>query len=93
MSKHTEGEVEDTGNSEVIKIQNSVTLETIAFLKPGYPINKANAEHIVKCWNNYPAMYEALKNIVKEDWDNKYITQPTIENAKVILDKLEEDHG
>lgn len=65
MSKHTPTPYEDTGNSEVIKIQDAINLQTVAFLKPGYPHNKANAEFIVNACNNHDRL-EANNKELKE---------------------------
>ena len=66
-TQHTSGPWEDTGNNEVIKIQQAVTLQPIAFIKPGYSISNhsavnANARLIAAC----PSMYEYIARKAQE---------------------------
>ena len=84
QTQHTPTPFEDSGNVEIIKIKNVVTLEPIAFLKPGYPQNKANAEFIVRACNSFDDMLEACEwayKVLSENLDRRQDAMSVLQAA------------
>jgi len=63
MSNFTPGPWEASGNSEIIGIQNAITLQRIAFIRPA---NWANAELMAAA----PELYETLKELINRLYHN-----------------------
>ncbi len=89
MSKHTEGKL--TLDAGYIRDKDGDLLISLPFML-GDEQDKANAEHIVKCWNNHEAMYEALvkfvdsyKSLQREKCD------VALRMTKEVLAKIEEE--
>ena len=88
MIKHTQTPYEDTGNSEVIKIQDAVNFQTVAFLKPGYPQNKANAEFIVEACNNHAELVELSEVLTKTVITQRDKNNTLVDALETTLDLL-----
>ena len=78
--QHTPGPWEDSGNSDCIKIQQKVTLETIAFLKPGYPGNEPNALLIAAA----PEQQARIKELESKET----IAGLLVDSQKAFIDRL-----